>query len=161
MVPSSSPPILPCIGWREWVSMPQLGVLAIKAKIDTGARTSALCACDLERYRQDKKDYVRFHVYPLQRRLDVILRCQAPLVDERVVSDSGGHRETRFVILTAFQLGAYQWETEVTLTDRLSMRFRMLLGRSAVQDRFLIDPSKSYAVGKKPAFPPEWEPSHV
>lgn len=143
------------------MSVPRLGIVAIKAKIDTGAKTSALCARGLERFRVGKQDHIRFQVFPLQRRQDVMLQCSARLIDQRVVSDSGGHRETRFVILTPIRLGSFEWESEVTLTDRASMRFRMLLGRSAVRDRFLIDPSKSYAVGKKPRFPPEWERSHV
>lgn len=135
--------------------------MALKVKVDTGARTSALGARNIERFRRGRKDYVRFNVYPVQLRNDIVVQCTAPLLDERVISDSGGHRESRFVISTLIQLGPHQWESEFTLSNRSTMRFRMLLGRTALQGRFLIHPAKSYLIGKKPPLPIEWGASHV
>lgn len=149
--PSPRPRALPPhqVGWREWLSLPALGVNAIKAKIDTGARTCSLHAQQIEPYDERGCRHVRFWVCPLPRRPEVQFACSAPLVDRRVVTDSGGHREARFVIFTTLQLGDIVWDTEVTLTDRASMRFRMLLGRSALRGRFTIDPGSSYVAGPR------------
>jgi hypothetical protein len=138
------------IGWREWMSLPVLGIQHIKVKVDTGARTSALHAFYVEPYENDGADWVKFSMHPLQGNTDFVVDCYAPVKDRRIVSDSGGHREERFVIETVMQLGDYQWNAELTLTDRDSMKFRMLLGRTAIEDHFIIDPSLSYAIGKKP-----------
>ncbi|HEU5482676.1 MAG TPA: ATP-dependent zinc protease [Sphingomicrobium sp.] len=132
------------VGWREWASLPELGIKRIKAKIDTGARTSALHAFHLEPYQRDGREWVRFKIHPKQRRTDVEAVCEAPVSDRRVVSDSGGHREERYVIETAVELPGLCWRMEVTLTSRDDMRFRMLIGRTALKGRMLIDPSRSY-----------------
>jgi hypothetical protein len=145
---SRNPQIL--VGWREWLSLPGLGIPAIKAKVDTGARTSSLHTFFVERLRKDKKSLVRFGVHPLQRRRDLYLTCVAELLDQRVVSDSGGHRELRWVIETPIRLGEEEWPSELTLTDRDSMLFRMLLGRTAMGGRILVDPEGSYLTGKRP-----------
>ncbi len=144
------------VGWREWVSLPALGVPAVKAKIDTGARTSAMHATEIERYTDERgRDRVRFSVHPLQHtakkaRPDVVVRCDAALVDARVVTPSSGHREHRLVIETAIKLGALAWSIEITLTDRADMRFRMLLGRQALkQQPLLVDAGRSYLAGKR------------
>lgn len=149
--PKKKPRSVPSVrvGWREWVSLPALGVAAIKVKVDTGARTSALHAEEVECFRQRGRRFVRFVVHPLQRRHDVLVRCQAEVTDERLVSDSGGHKERRLVIVTPIQLGALEWQTEITLTDRDPMRFRMLLGRTALSGRFLVDPGASYCGGPR------------
>lgn len=136
------------VGWREWVAFPRLGIPAIKAKIDTGARTSALHAFELDTFTERGQDRVRFSIHPLQRRTDVVLTCEADVLDQRVVSDSGGHREQRYVIATPVCIGGQTWEIEVTLTDRDSMRFRMLLGRTAMQGRILVNPGASYLTGR-------------
>lgn len=135
---------LPCIGWREWVALPELGISTIKAKIDTGARSSALHAFDIERFQQAGKTMLRFKVHPLQKDDRTCLTAEAELLDERQVKDSGGHKELRPVIQTVVTLGQYQWPLELTLTDRGGMGFRMLLGRQAVRQRCVINPGQSY-----------------
>ncbi len=136
------------IGWREWLALPELAIPAIKAKIDTGARTSALHAFSVEPYEENGLQMVRFGVHPLQRRLDVEIICTAPIKDFREVSDSGGHREMRYVIETDIQLGAQSRRVEMTLTNRDNMKFRMLLGRTAIAGQ-LVAPDRSYLLGRK------------
>jgi hypothetical protein len=137
------------VGWREWFSLPELGLENIKAKIDTGARTSALHAFKVEEYKEDGIDMVRFLMHPVQKNMQIIKECNAKIVDKRWVSDSGGHREKRFVIRTMVALGELRWPVEMTLTNRDSMKFRMLLGRTAMEN-IIVDPSASYLFGKKP-----------
>jgi len=138
------------VGWREWLALPQFGIAHIKAKIDTGARTSALHAFALEPYRRRGVQRVRFGVHPLQRRDDLVAQCDAEVIDRRWVSDSGGHREQRYVIASEAQLGGVAWTIELTLTDRENMLFRMLLGRTALARRFVVDSARSYVQGHRP-----------
>lgn len=141
----------PVLGWREWAALPQLDIPAIKVKVDTGARTSALHAYRLEPFTRDGCDWLRFWIHPLQRRTDISRTCEAGVADRRVVRDSGGHAEERYVIRTPLRIGAHEWDIELTLTSREDMLFRMLLGRSAiVSGHFLVDPGASYLNGKKP-----------
>ncbi len=137
-------------GWREWVRLPDLGLPAIKAKVDTGARTSAIHAFDVRLIDSAGRDQVAFLMHPLQRNTDTVVECIADVVDQRTVTDSGGHREERYVIETTLEMGAYRWPVELTLTARDDMRFRMLLGRTALKNLALVDCSRSYLVGKKP-----------
>ncbi len=132
------------IGWREWVSLPDLGVPAIKAKIDTGARSSALHAFGLEQFERDGTTMVRFQAHPVQRNDDYIVATEAVLLEERLVKNSGGQAERRPVIETLVRVGEAVWAIELTLTNRDEMGFRMLLGRQAVRRRYLVDPGRSF-----------------
>lgn len=133
------------IGWREWVALPALGVSALKAKVDTGARSSALHAFEVERFEgADGRAMVRFQAHPLQRNDDYRVIAEAPLLEERLVRNSGGQAELRPVIETVVQVGDALWAIELTLTNRDEMGFRMLLGRQAVRRRYLVDPGRSY-----------------
>ncbi len=141
-------PVKATLGWREWLALPDLGIARIKAKVDTGARTSALHAFALEMGEQDGQQIVRFRIHPLQRNNDLVAECVAPMVDEREVRDSGGHAELRPVIQTRVAIGSDVRTVEVTLTRRDSMGFRMLLGRSALRPGYVVDPSRSYVLGR-------------
>jgi hypothetical protein len=137
------------LGWREWVSLPELGLRYVKAKVDTGARTSALHAFEVDSFSEDGKKFVRFNIHPNQRDNDTVVTCVAAVIDERDVRDSGGHREKRWVIETPMTLGKNTWTVELTLTSRDDMMFRMLLGRTAIKNRALVDVSRSYLTGKR------------
>lgn len=134
------------LGWREWVALPQLNIKRIKCKVDTGARTSALHAYFVE--PDSARNIVRFGIHPFQKNTVKNIICEAAIVDYRTVSDSGGHREMRYIINSSIVLGECQWEIEMNLTDRDTMRFRMLLGRTAIADKFVVDPQQSYIMGK-------------
>lgn len=138
------------MGWREWIALPQLGVTTIKAKIDTGARSSAIHAFDVETFWKDEKHWVRFQMHPLQRNTSKTITAEAEILDEREVRNSGGHSEKRITILTTVQLSEKQWPIELTLTNRDVMGFRMLLGRAAVRGSFLVNPGQSYLLSQKP-----------
>lgn len=135
------------IGWREWLALPMLQIPAIKAKIDTGARTSALHAFFVEPFERNGIQMLRFGVHPLQKRLDLEIICEAPVKDYRAVSDSGGHREMRYVIETEVVLGDLKKRIEMTLTNRDNMKFRMLLGRTAMAGMSVL-PDRSYLTGR-------------
>jgi len=138
------------LGWREWLSLPELGLPHIKAKIDTGARTSALHAFEVSYFEHDGQPLVRFAIHPLQRRTDMQVVCTAPVIDRRRVKDSGGHSERRYVICTPVVIGNESWPIELTLTNRDTMGFRMLLGRTAMHGRIVVDPDASFLMGRPP-----------
>ena len=140
--------LLPIIGWREWVKLPALCSMPIKAKVDTGARTSALHAVAMRPFKLRHRNRIRFEVAPLQHDEGHTMVCTVDLIGTRLVSDSGGHIEERYVICTPISLLGQTWLIEVTLTERKSMLFRMLLGRRALTKRFLVHPSRSFIVSK-------------
>jgi hypothetical protein len=140
---------LEVIGWREWVDLPQLHIKDIKAKVDTGARTSSLHAYDLEFFYKGKTEYVRFKVHPVQRNTKKTVRCEAEVLEYRKIRSSNGQVEKRPVILTPIKLMGQTWDIELTLTNRDEMGFRMLLGRESFKKRFLIDVGGSYFGLKK------------
>ena len=137
------------LGWREWVALPELGIPAIKAKLDTGARTSALHAFDLEAYRENGIYLVRFGIHPLQKRLEPAIYCTSNVIDYRKVTDSGGHMEERYVISTNLSIAGRTRTIELTLTNRETMNFRMLLGRTAMKHLIRVDPAKSFVLGRE------------
>ncbi len=143
-MPASHPDNLPVIGWREWLSLPNLEIARIKAKIDTGARSSALHAFDIDIFKRRGLDFVRFKIHPFQHNSADTITAESELLDMRHVRNSGGHAQLRPVIRTTVALGGRQWPLELTLTNRDVMGFRMLLGRQAVRQRFLIDSGRSY-----------------
>ena len=137
------------IGWREWLALPDIGLNRIKAKVDTGARTSTLHAFSVEPFRHASgAEWVRFGVHPRQGDLDTEVYCEAPVIDRRNVRDSGGHQGERYVISTRIVIGATELQAEVTLTARDDMLFRMLLGRTAMRGLFVVDPARSFLVSK-------------
>lgn len=136
------------VGWREWVYLPDLHIDKIKAKVDTGARTSCLHAFEIDPYTENGVEKVHFLIHPLQKNDDIVDECDAVVLDKRMVSDSGGHKEIRYVISTRLVLGSHEWDIEMTLTNRDTMMFRMLLGRTAMAKKVLVDPSRSYLLGK-------------
>lgn len=140
------------VGWREWVAFPEIGLPAVRAKVDTGAATSALHAHAIEAFRRDGEPWARFVVHPFFRRhRRVVVHCEAPVVDERTVTSSSGHADTRVVVGLTLRLGvrsdAPEWPVEVTLADRQTMSFPMLLGREAMAGRVVVDPGASFRLG--------------
>jgi len=129
-------------GWEEWVSLPDLGLPAIKAKVDTGARTSALHAHDIETFGSAAKPKVRFNVHPIPGREDISITCSAPLIDRREVTSSNGESEQRLVIASTLEVGGQSWPIEITLTNRAGLTSRMLLGRQALGDHIIISPTE-------------------
>ncbi len=136
------------IGWREWVALPAFGIGAIKAKVDTGARSSALHAHGLRIERRDGVDVATFVIQPRQRSASPSHPAEALVSGWRQVTTSAGHRELRPVIVTTVELMGVAWPIELTLTRRDAMGFRMLLGRRAVRRRFVIDPGRSFLAGR-------------
>lgn len=138
----------PIIGWREWVSLPALQIKQIKAKVDTGARTSALHAFSLKPFMENNTHKISFDIHPLQHNTESVITCVADVVDKRLVTDSGGHEEERYVIETPITIAGQTWSIEITLTERENMLFRMLLGRSALRKRFIVNPARSFVTTK-------------
>ncbi len=132
------------LGWREWVALPELGIDRIKAKIDTGARTSALHTFEITEL--DGGTRARFYVHPNQQDTETVISCEADIVDRRIVRDSGGHEEERLVIRSPLVLGGMTVDAEITLTARDNMGFRMLVGRTAIAGHCVVDPQRSYCL---------------
>ncbi len=137
------------IGWREWCALDKLGIPAIKAKIDTGAKTSALHADNIEVFKKNGEDYIKFIVHPIQKNSDITSYCEAKIKDRRFITSSNGEREKRYVIETTFKIGNTLFTSDMTLTTRYGMTYRMLLGKDAlIAGKFMIDVTKSYIAGK-------------
>ncbi len=136
------------IGSEEWCSFPQLGIPAIKARVDSGAKTSALHAINIKNFEKNGEEWLKFDINPIQNNSKSIIHCEAQLVDQRIVKSSNGTREKRYVIRTDVELGNHNWQVEVTLTNRDSMGFRMLLGREAMVGRLIVDPEKKFELGQ-------------
>jgi hypothetical protein len=141
-------PDLPVIGWREWVGLSDLSIKRIKAKVDTGARSSSLHAFDLEEFERDGQQFVRFKVHPVQRNSKKVIETEAKVLEYRSVRSSSGKASMRPVIVTNLTMLGQTWPIELTLANRDDMGFRMLLGREAFRGRFLIDSGQSYYGGK-------------
>jgi len=137
------------LGWREWLGFPELGIAQIKAKIDTGARTSCLHAFSVEPFDRDGTNWIRFGIHPEQRDTEKEIWCEAPIKDQRLVRDSGGHEELRYVIETMVTIGKDNHSAEFTLTNRDTMKFRVLLGRTTIRGNYVVDPSRSYLQGRR------------
>ncbi len=135
------------LGWREWLALPQFGIAAIKAKIDSGARTSALHVESLEPYQRDGRQRLRFAVLTGRRGAPPV-SCDAAAIDQREVSDSGGHVTLRWFIQTEFELAGQRWIAETNLASRRDMLFPLLLGRNALGGRFIVDPGATYLCGR-------------
>jgi ribosomal protein S6--L-glutamate ligase len=136
------------LGSEEWCSFPELGIPAIKARVDSGAKTSALHAINIAPFLKGDENWVKFDINPIQNNLKTVIHCEARLVDKRIVKSSSGFREQRYVIKTNLCIGSDTWEIEMTLTNRDSMGFRMLLGREAMSGRILVDPEQKYLLGQ-------------
>jgi len=143
---NGQPPL--ALGWREWVALPDMDIPRIKAKLDTGARSSALHVVNVRTSKRDGVDVVRFLADPDPARDDVLISVQCPIIDERVVRASNGQEELRIVVRTEVAIAGERWPIEVTLASRTPMRFRMLLGREALRGRATVDPAASYLAGK-------------
>ena len=138
------------VGWREWLTLPSLGIDAIKAKIDTGARSSAIHAYSIDTEIIEGQEFAIFQVHPMQDDLSNSITCRAPIVDRRIVRDSGGHEEERLFISTTVEFMGKHWEAEFSLTNRENMTFRMLLGRtSLVGGGLIVDPARSFTQGEE------------
>ena len=147
-MPADKSSKLPVIGWREWISFPQLGVGPIKAKLDTGARSSSLHAFDLVTFERDGKTYIRFQVHPIQRSGEDAVEVEAEVLEYRRVRSSSGQSARRPVIVTAVEVLGKSWPIELTLANRDQMGFRVLLGREAFRRRLLVDAGRSYYGGR-------------
>ena len=140
--------VLPVIGWREWVGLPDFGIEQIKVKVDTGARSSSLHAFDLREFERDGSRWVRFQVHPVQRKSDTTVEVEAEVLEYRFVRSSSGRVSRRPVIVTSVHMMGITWPVELTLASRDEMGFRMLLGREAFRRRFLVDAGRSFCGGK-------------
>jgi len=136
------------LGSEEWCSFPELAIPAIKARVDSGAKTSALHAINIIPFMKEGVNWVKFDINPIQNNLKTVIHCEALLIDKRIVKSSSGYREQRFVIQTKITIGEDSWPIEMTLTNRDSMGFRMLLGREAMSGRILVDPEQKYLLGQ-------------
>jgi len=145
----TTPKFLPAIGWREWMTLSDFQNARVKAKIDTGARSSAIHAFDIKKFEREGTDFIAFSLHPHQRDDKKTVRCEAELLEYRTVRSSGGHESRRPVVITHVELLGKRWPIELTLANRDVMGFRMLLGREGMRGRFVVDPAASYLGGRR------------
>lgn len=143
------PADLPVIGWREWIGLPEFGVHRMKAKVDTGARSSSLHAFALKRFKRNGSSWVRFQIHPVQRSARESVEVEAEVLEYRMVRSSNGKLSRRPVIVTRIELKGESWPIELSLASRDEMGFRMLLGREAIRNRFLVDTGSSFYGGRR------------
>ena len=136
------------VGSEEWCSFPVLGIPTIKARVDSGAKTSAMHAINIAPFIKNEENWVKFDINPIQNNNKTVIHCESKLVDKRIVKSSSGFREQRYVIGVELEIGGKKWTIEITLTNRDSMGFRMLLGREAMSGRVLVDPEEKYLLGQ-------------
>ncbi|MCO4754205.1 MAG: ATP-dependent zinc protease [Bacteriovoracaceae bacterium] len=141
--------IIDTMGWREYAQLPQLGVEAIKVKVDTGARTSSLHVSEIRYYRRGEKEFAHFVIHPRQKSSRPVIEAKAEVVEHRKVKSSNGIASVRPVILTKLKIGEHVKIIELTLVNRDMMGFRMLVGREAIRGEFLVDPGKSFLMSKE------------
>jgi len=137
------------IGSEEWCALPEIKIPAIKVRIDSGAKTSSLHATNIKEFDNKGELYISFDVFPIEQKLHTIIHCKAKVIDRRMVKSSNGSQERRYVIETEIQMGSNSWKIELTLSNRDSMGYRMLLGRQAMENKILVDPGSSFQLGKK------------
>ena len=139
------------VGWREWVSLPEIGIAALKCKVDTGAKHSALHAFEVKPFEKRGEQWVRFYIHTDEKDLSQIQVCESKIIDIRSVTDSSGNCCERFFIETVLEIGAYRYPIKLSLTDRDSMKYNMLLGRTALRTgKFTVDSRHSFLQGKRP-----------
>ena len=137
------------IGCEEWCVFPELGIPAVKARVDSGAKTSSIHAFNIQKFRKDGKNWVSFEIHPLQNNRRTVLRCVRPIIDKRTIKSSSGITERRYVVETLVRMADQEWKIELTLANRDSMGYRMLLGREAMKNRMLVDPAAAFCMGDK------------
>lgn len=136
------------IGWQEWISLPEINIPAVLAKIDTGAKTSSIHAYKIEYFIKNNKDFVRFTIHPIARNNIISRTCEMPLLDKRTVKSSSGDEEERPVIKTLIHIDGNEWEIELNLTNRDYMGSRMLIGREAMRKHVLVHSGVNFIHGK-------------
>lgn len=136
------------IGWTEWCELPGLNIPIIKAKIDTGAKTSAIHALNIKRILNEGTPYARFDLKPIQGNNKILIHCEAPIIDERYITSSNGHKEKRYIINTPLKISNECWNIELSLSNREPLKYRMLLGREAMNHRVLVHPGITCNQGK-------------
>lgn len=137
------------IGWREWVSFPDYGIGSIKAKIDTGAKTSAIHAFRIREVDYEGARHVEFFLHPEQKRRNPEIRCIAPVLDQRLIKSSNGTVQNRFIVSTTLAIADREWSIDLSLTNRDDMGFRLLIGRDALRNKVIIHPAKSFMLGRR------------